>query len=540
MARQQEDPVTTSRLDESTSSTIVFVRAAELPVLAIPAPAAPASSAPASSAPAPSASAPSASAAVAPAAVAPVAVAPVAPTPVGPTPVATASVAPPPVAPPPVAPARQAVVRGQATGPVGVKVTAGPEPESVPGVPVTDEVGVRPGDEVPASPTLGSENLSPEPVPEPVVAPRSEPQPVPVDEHAPVHDRVAVLEPVRAHESEPVWVPSFTAASSTVSSPPEVAVRAASASAGTTMARRVKLPGPRRVSQNAVIAGGALLFLGTSVVVAAAAGGIPGADRSGHGGRSGLALPAAVGSSPAPTFSNLVPVTGTPTPSVSPPGVKAPKKASRKALSATAGKKKAASASAALAAATTTTKATRAKASTKQATHVKAKAKAKKKVVSRPSAGTSYKLYNVATGKCIGPLGSPDTQVACGSAVHLKLQKTRTVNGVPLYWLREASGSRDCIDLPNYGSEPETTPLSVYTCTTPASSDNQEWKLNDIGVAHNGHEEYALVNYATSECLDVAYWASDGSDAPSGRALTIYQCHSSSWGWDDHRWVFES
>jgi hypothetical protein len=510
MARQQEDPVTTSRQDEVTSSPIAFARTAELPVLAIQIPAADPQTA---DAPVPDASASNALAADAPA---------------------------------PEVPA----------------VEASAPQASAPALSVADAFG----DEVAASLMLagqGSQTPWPEPEldrepefaePEPELVPvgliRSEPQPAPApdpvmaDEAEPIFAATPTLGPVWDADAELVEMTS--------------SVPAVSGPAGPVMSGSTKPPVRHRLSRNSMIAGGVLLFLGTSVAVAAASGGIPSGHGSGHGGRPGRTLPIVAGSSPAPMFSNLGPVAGTPAPSAAPFGVTAPSKALRNVLSKESKKASSALGATARVAKATTVKAGTVKAATVKAATVKAatvkpptkkttpkakpkpKHKPKPKPVSRPSAGTSYRLYNVATGKCVGPLGSTDTQVACGSAVHLKLQKTRTVNGVPLYWLRAASGSGDCVDLPGYGSDPEATPLSEYACATPAASDNQEWTLRDVGAAHAGHEEYALVNHATSECLDVAEWAANGSDAASGQSLTIYQCHSSSWGWDDHLWVFES
>ncbi|MDH6133027.1 hypothetical protein P3T37_002421 [Kitasatospora sp. MAA4] len=160
-------------------------------------------------------------------------------------------------------------------------------------------------------------------------------------------------------------------------------------------------------------------------------------------------------------------------------------------------------------------------------------------------------MYNDTTGKCAdlpnygsNPPNSPVTQYNCnlgsGDNQMWDLQPTRVVNGTQLYeFVNDKSGL--CMDLPNYGYEPAGTHVYIYGCNSNPAADNQEFYLNDV----TGNGDYEVVNYDDGLCLDVAGWASDGSDRANGLPLTVYPCYNSAWtggyipGYDDHLWKLD-
>jgi hypothetical protein len=156
---------------------------------------------------------------------------------------------------------------------------------------------------------------------------------------------------------------------------------------------------------------------------------------------------------------------------------------------------------------------------------------------------TGYRLTNVATGKCVGLQAKVLVQVNCADGLRLRAEPTRVVSGmissVQLYWLRDQAGPQMCLDLPNAGAEPSGTAVLEYQCVEPSSADNQEWRLQDLGHTTRGHPEYALVNQASGNCLDVSGTASRGTDLAVGLALKVYSCRTGSGDLDDHRWIFE-
>ncbi|QUQ64836.1 RICIN domain-containing protein [Kutzneria sp. CA-103260] len=114
------------------------------------------------------------------------------------------------------------------------------------------------------------------------------------------------------------------------------------------------------------------------------------------------------------------------------------------------------------------------------------------------------------------------------------LHPTRAVGSTQLYEFVNAKGGL-CLDLPNYGSDPAGTHLSVYYCNSSPKDDNQEWELVDL----TGNGDYLVVNFRDNLCLDVSGWASDNSDQALDVPLTVYPCYNGSWangGYDDHVW----
>ena len=171
-----------------------------------------------------------------------------------------------------------------------------------------------------------------------------------------------------------------------------------------------------------------------------------------------------------------------------------------------------------------------------------AKSKSAKAGPTGPAVGTAYRLHNVVTNKCLGFRRGSVVQVDCGradQAARIRLQRTRKVAGVQLYWLRDVAGTHDCLDLPGGGADPENTAVLEYPCATPVTADNQEWQLKFLGVSTGSHKEYELVNFASGNCLDVTGTAATQADLADGLALTIFRCiQGGGSGTDDHIWIF--
>jgi hypothetical protein len=182
------------------------------------------------------------------------------------------------------------------------------------------------------------------------------------------------------------------------------------------------------------------------------------------------------------------------------------------------------------------------KTGTKSVTGAKAKVetKASSQSVIRPKAGRSYELSNIVTGRCLEPRDAGKTviQSQCGRGEGVVLSPVRTVGGVQLYLLRDSAAPQACVDVPGTGSQPSGTKLVTNLCITPSTADNQEFVLEDVGLASGGREEYLLVNVKTGGCLDVLNDPSQGPDRTDGRSLTVATCGSAARGWDDHRWIF--
>jgi hypothetical protein len=170
-----------------------------------------------------------------------------------------------------------------------------------------------------------------------------------------------------------------------------------------------------------------------------------------------------------------------------------------------------------------------------------------------PASGppVQFAIMNNATYQCadLPDYGAPtlnDTleqyQCAYGSQDNQMwyLQQQGTApDGEPLYWIRNALGSHLCLDLPGYGAVPVGSRVYTFTCTTPASNDNQQWEIPFVRSSTSGGLGVLIRNYRTGLCLDVSGWASDNSDRSPDALLTAYPCSSPTWanhGFDDHLW----
>ena len=160
-----------------------------------------------------------------------------------------------------------------------------------------------------------------------------------------------------------------------------------------------------------------------------------------------------------------------------------------------------------------------------------------------------FDLYNNQTSQCAdlpnygtNPSGTAVSQFGCvfGSwdNQQWKMTPTRTDGTLSLFtFVNTASGL--CLDLPGTDAAPTGSTLAITTCAADPSADNQEWYLYDA----TGNHDYEIINYKDDLCLDVAGWASDGSDQASGAALTVAPCNDPSWGnngFDDHLWNLRS
>lgn len=160
------------------------------------------------------------------------------------------------------------------------------------------------------------------------------------------------------------------------------------------------------------------------------------------------------------------------------------------------------------------------------------------------ASGTPVLIRNSWTGQCADlpnygapSLNAPVNQYTCNDTTADNqlwyLVPTRTAGGYQLFEFVNAKGGL-CLDLPNYGSDPIGTHVSVYTCNSNPANDNQEWYSPD-GLQ--------LINYKDGLCLDVSGWASDGSDQALNLPLTVYPCYNSAWangGFDDHLWYAQT
>ncbi|QMU77991.1 ricin-type beta-trefoil lectin domain protein [Streptacidiphilus sp. PB12-B1b] len=141
-------------------------------------------------------------------------------------------------------------------------------------------------------------------------------------------------------------------------------------------------------------------------------------------------------------------------------------------------------------------------------------------------------------------LNDPVTQYRCGygssdNQMWYLQQQGTAADGEPLYWIRNALGSNLCLDLPGYGTVSAGANVSTFTCTTPASNDNQLWEIPLVDSSGSGGLGVLIRNYKSGLCLDVSGWASNNSDKTQGVRLTAYPCSGSGWanhGFDDHLW----
>lgn len=160
-------------------------------------------------------------------------------------------------------------------------------------------------------------------------------------------------------------------------------------------------------------------------------------------------------------------------------------------------------------------------------------------------------LQNGWTGRCADlanygsvPPNTPVTQFDCDFSITgdnqvWNFEPVSTVQGVTFYKIVNGKSGL-CLDLPNYGSNPPGTPVSVYACAANQSLDNQEWFFEYVETTY-GQAYYQIVNADSELCLDVANSAADNSDLANGLPLSIYTCYDSHWansGYDDHLWAF--
>ena len=255
------------------------------------------------------------------------------------------------------------------------------------------------------------------------------------------------------------------------------------------------------MSNGALVAGGALLLVGVTLVAFAVL-------------RPGSA---SAGSSVQPEDFILAGQSGQPTTSPTPSATKKPKvkKAHGSATS---------------------------KAERTTSTPTAAKSKPKKTAApDRPVAGHDYRLANVVTGKCLGALTGEVAQADCGSSGPVRLEAVRVVAGVQLWRLRDSGTANICLDAPGSGASTivSGTVLSALTCVDPSATDNQEFQLKDVGKASHGKAEFALVNQVSGLCVDVSGSGADHSDGSSGQALLLSPCTDAATSFDDRLWIFQ-
>ena len=172
-----------------------------------------------------------------------------------------------------------------------------------------------------------------------------------------------------------------------------------------------------------------------------------------------------------------------------------------------------------------------------------------------PSSGppVQFAIFNNWTNQCADlpnygapTLNDPLEQYPCayGSSDNQMwyLQQQGTApDGEPLYWIRNALGSNLCLDLPGYGADPAGTRAYTFTCTTPASEDNQLWELPYVNSVSSGGLGVLVRNYKSNLCLDVSGWAYNNTDQSKDAQVGVFTCSGtgSMWanhGFDDHLW----
>ncbi|WP_063771488.1 RICIN domain-containing protein [Streptacidiphilus albus] len=171
-----------------------------------------------------------------------------------------------------------------------------------------------------------------------------------------------------------------------------------------------------------------------------------------------------------------------------------------------------------------------------------------------PTAGppVRFAIFNNWTSQCVDPpnfaaptLNDPLEQFQCAyssadNQMWYLQQEGTAPDGEPLYWIRNALGSNLCMDLPGYGAV-QSSRVYTFTCTTPASADNQLWELPYVNSVSSGGLGVLIRNYKSDLCLDVSGWAYNNTDRNPDPQLTVYQCSGtgSTWanhGFDDHLW----
>ncbi|WP_055494972.1 RICIN domain-containing protein [Streptomyces sp. TP-A0356] len=150
---------------------------------------------------------------------------------------------------------------------------------------------------------------------------------------------------------------------------------------------------------------------------------------------------------------------------------------------------------------------------------------------------TNILLRNTTTKKCAdipgydnGTMGGPVREYTCDGTSHdnqlwnLEVKYAKGgPGGQPLFQIRNVK-DRLCMDLPNYGAEPVTTPINEFTCDG-TTADNQLW-----WVQKQQSGAYWIRNFASdNKCLDVAGYSTGGNDTN----LTLYDCSTT----DDQEWL---
>ncbi|MFJ2955592.1 RICIN domain-containing protein [Streptomyces sp. NPDC087270] len=162
-------------------------------------------------------------------------------------------------------------------------------------------------------------------------------------------------------------------------------------------------------------------------------------------------------------------------------------------------------------------------------------APAKKKPKS-PVPATRVLLRNTTTNKCAdipgadnGQSGGPVNEFTCiGDDTDNQLWDLEVrypslgPGGTQLFQIRNDK-DRLCMDLPNLGAEPITTPISEYACNG-TTADNQLWWIDK-----QPDGAYWIRNYASdNKCLDVSGDSTGGDNTK----LTLFNCTDT----DDQEW----
>ncbi|GAB6896958.1 RICIN domain-containing protein [Kineosporia succinea] len=149
--------------------------------------------------------------------------------------------------------------------------------------------------------------------------------------------------------------------------------------------------------------------------------------------------------------------------------------------------------------------------------------------------GVNYRLVNGVTGRCLGTMAesTTSTQQNCADSVRVQIARARTVNGVPVFQIKDSSGGL-CLDPPGGGTPVEGDGVGATICYEPSSTDNQEWTLRNSGRVKNGLVQYFVVNTLSQLCLEVQGGVADGTDMAVGKNMQLWTCDPS----DDHLWTF--
>ncbi|MEU0964248.1 RICIN domain-containing protein [Streptomyces sp. NPDC005917] len=145
-------------------------------------------------------------------------------------------------------------------------------------------------------------------------------------------------------------------------------------------------------------------------------------------------------------------------------------------------------------------------------------------------------LRNTTTKKCAdipgydkGSNGGPVREYTCNETTADNQRwnlEVRYPKGGPgsaaLFQIRNVKDQL-CMDMPDYGSAPLSTPITEYTCDG-TKADNQLWWIDKQPSG-----DYWIRNFASDNlCLDVAGYSTGGNDTN----LTLYHCSNT----DDQEW----